>query len=82
MDFHRVEVNVGPGQTQRFATAQPENEDQHISGIQRVIVTASGFEELPGFFCRPSLPLALPRCGKPHDCGNVSGNQFLGNGIG
>src|SRR5262249_2728866 len=82
MDLSGAKVDIWPGESERFATAQTENEDQHIGGIQRVMVAPGGFQESAGFLDRPPLPLWLPRIRQPHDRGGVAGKQLFGDSVG
>src|ERR1019366_9958277 len=77
-----IESHIWPGETERFAPAEPENEDQHEGCVQRVIVAAGGLQEGPCFLDGPPLPLAFPRSGEPNDGGDIAGNQLLRDGVG
>lgn len=41
-----VQVDVLPAQTQHLAPAQTEVENQHVRAVERIMVSAGGFQEL------------------------------------
>jgi hypothetical protein len=55
--FSLVEVDVVPRQAEHLAFAQAEHEDQHVDGVERILLRTRGLQELPGFFATPCLPL-------------------------
>jgi len=81
-DFCGVEVDVWPGEPECFATAQPEDEDQHVGRIQRVLVAPGGFQEGACLLDGPPLSLSFPGIGQPHDRGDIAGQQLFGDSVG
>lgn len=57
------EVNVPIRQAQHLVLAQPEHQNQDISRVQRVSVTASGLKEPASVLGRPGPNLAPARAG-------------------
>jgi hypothetical protein len=82
VDFSGVEVDIWPGEPERFATAQTKDEHQHIGRRQGIMVAPSGFEKGTGLLNEPPLPLWLPGIGQPHNRSNVAGKQLFGHGVG
>lgn len=62
-DFGRVEFDVRPGEPECFAKAQAEDEDRHVSRVQRILVAPSGFQESAGLIDGPPLSVPFPGLG-------------------
>jgi hypothetical protein len=52
-----IEVDQFPGEPEDFTLAQAQDQDQYESGVKRLLVVSSGFEELAGFIDTPAAAL-------------------------
>jgi hypothetical protein len=53
VDFVRGRIDRHPGEPDNFAFTEPENEGQHVCGIERVMVRESRLKKLARFFHAP-----------------------------
>jgi hypothetical protein len=54
-----VEIDVRPTESENFATAQAEHEDQDLGRAERIVVITRRFQEAPRFLARPRLSSTL-----------------------
>src|SRR5262249_7955866 len=66
MDLSGLEVDIPPGEPQRFATAQAKHEDEDVGGVQRIVIATGRFQERTSLFDRPPLALPFPGSWEPH----------------
>jgi hypothetical protein len=81
MDFSGLEVDIPPGEPERFATAQAKHEDEDVGGVQRIVIATGRFQERTSLFDRPPLALPFPGSGKPDDSGDIAGKELLRHGV-
>jgi hypothetical protein len=82
VDLGGIEVDICPGEPQRFSTSQTENENQHVGRVQRVMIAPGGFQKGAGLLDRPPLPLWFARIEQSYDRGDVTGKQLFGDSVG
>ncbi len=66
------------GDAQHLALAQPEDEDQDVGGIERVVVQARRFEELPGVVAFPGFSPVHSNGWQLEVFRHVAGDQVFG----
>lgn len=53
VQFCTVEADPLPGEPEEFTLPQAQDQDQHIRGVEHVVIAAGVFEEAPGFVGGP-----------------------------
>jgi hypothetical protein len=76
----RVEVDAVPGQTEDFTPAQAQDEDQDVSRVKCLLVTAGRLQELAGFIDAPGAALLAADAGHPDHGGRVAGDHLVFDG--
>nr|WP_305070147.1 hypothetical protein [Micromonospora sp. WMMC415] len=77
-----VEVDVCPGESERFVLAQSGDEDQGVGGVEEVLVCSGGLQELPRLVARPGLAPPAADGGEGDRHGGVLGDEVFGLGVG
>ena len=77
-----IQVHGGPGQADHLALAQAHHEDQHVRGVERILVPLCRLQELARFLGCPRLHFPRTGFGDVGQAGDVLRDQVLGDGIG
>ena len=62
-----VEIDPIPGEPEYLALAQAQDDDENVSGVQRITVVAGRLQEPARFVDTPDAALAFPWCWQPDD---------------
>nr|WP_309225072.1 hypothetical protein [Salinispora sp. H7-4] len=76
-----VPLDVFPGESEDFALAESEHEDQDVGGVEVVVPVAGRFEERAGLFAVPRLALAVADRWQLHQGCHVLGEQLLDDSL-
>jgi hypothetical protein len=58
-----IKVDCAPRQSDHLSLTEPENQDQHVRGVQRITIPLCRLQEAPRLISGPGLDLSLARLG-------------------
>ena len=72
-----VEIDPIPGEPEYLAFAQAQDDDENVSGVQRITVLTGRLQELACFVDTPDAALTFPWCWQPDDGYRIAGDDLF-----
>ena len=70
-----VEIDPIPGEPEYLALAQAQDDDENVSGVQRITVATGRLQEPACFIDSPDAALTFPWCWQPDDGYRIAGDD-------